>query len=89
MKIKDLRVSMNGITIEAKVIEKSRSKISNQKKYAYAIIEDETGRIKLNLWRDQVEQVSEGDIIKVTEAFVHRRGKVTQISTWVKIEKIH
>jgi ssDNA-binding replication factor A large subunit len=57
------------------------------KKYAYAIVEDVTGRIKLNLWRNQVDQVEEGDLIIIPSAFVHVRMGEMQISTWSDIRK--
>lgn len=88
VKIKDLRPHMDGITIVARVVSKSRVTVRRGKRYAYAIIEDETGRIKLNLWRDQVNQVEEGQLIRIPGAFVHVRGRVKQVSTWKNIEKV-
>ena len=90
-KIKDLKADMQNLTLIAKVVQKSKVDMRGHppKRYASAIIEDETGRIKLNLWRDQVDQVEEGDVIKIPKAFVHIRGKSVQVSTWSTIEPIN
>lgn len=87
VKIKDLRPHMEDLEVVARVVNKSQATEIRMKKYAYATIEDETGKIKLNLWRDQVEQVDVGDLIKVTNAFVHTRTGEKQLSTWSDIGK--
>jgi ssDNA-binding replication factor A large subunit len=87
VKIKDLRLHMENVEVVARVVNKSEVTKIRMKKYAYATIEDETGKIKLNLWRDQVEQVDVGDLVKVTNAFVHLRKGEKQLSTWWDIGK--
>jgi len=37
---------------------------------ARAILEDDTGKIALNLWREQIDLVKEGDIVRVENGFV-------------------
>ena len=56
MKIGDLKLGMNGLTIIADVISKSAVMKIREKEYGSAIIGDETAIIKINLWRDQVNQ---------------------------------
>ena len=89
-KIKDLKPPMQNVTLIARVVKKSQVYMRGhpRKRYASAIMEDETGRIKLNLWREQVDQVKEGDIVRIPDAFVHIRGGTVQISTWSTIESI-
>ena len=87
-RIKDLEPYLSGITIVAKVASKSDVTAVRKKKYAFAIIEDETGQIKLNLWRDQVNQVEKGDFIRITKGFVHMRFKVKQVTTLSSIKKV-
>ncbi|MEM3640537.1 MAG: OB-fold nucleic acid binding domain-containing protein [Candidatus Bathyarchaeia archaeon] len=76
MKIKDLRNGMKRVSVNAKVIEKSDSRevLSRFKdtthKVATAIIADETGRIKLTLWNDQINQVNVNDVVKVENGYV-------------------
>lgn len=87
-KISDLRSRMTSVTIEAKVVEKSKIQVYQGKKNAKAVLEDESGRITLNLWRDQVDQIKEGDTVRVIQAFIHGRGRKVQASTWKNIEVI-
>lgn len=86
--IGQLRSGMSNLTIEAKVIEKSETKLHNGMKRATAILEDETGKIPLNLWRNQIDQVKEGDVIRVPQAFIHGRGTKIRASSWKNIEII-
>lgn len=39
-------------------------------RFAQAVLEDGTGRIILNLWRDQIDSVKVGDMVRVRNAFV-------------------
>ena len=56
-KITDLKRSISGVNLEARVVWKSGISMVPGIPHASAIIEDETGRIKLNLWNDQTEKV--------------------------------
>jgi len=47
---------MKDITVVARVLSKTQEIEVRGKKYASAIIADESGEIMLNLWRDQVGQ---------------------------------
>jgi len=85
VKIIDLKSRMSGVDIVAKVVDKSEPTVKGGKWHSLATIEDETGKVALNLWRDQVGQVVVGDIIRVPNAFVQRRYGVLQVSTWSDI----
>lgn len=83
MKIKDLRDGMRRINIEAKVIQKSdarevRSRYGNQTyQVADAIVEDETGTMKLTLWNEQIDQVNVGDTVKIENGYITSfRGEI-------------
>lgn len=83
MKIKDLRNGMKRVNVEAKVMEKeaAREVMSRYKDETYrvanATIGDDTGQIKLTLWNDQIEQVSENDTVKVENGYVTSfRGEI-------------
>jgi ssDNA-binding replication factor A large subunit len=86
-KIRDLKPHMENVTVVARVLNKTKEIEIRGKKYASATIEDSTGKIMLNLWRDQVSQVEEGDLVRVQEGFVHVRMGVKQLSTWSDIKK--
>ena len=85
-KIKDLKLHMRNLTLIVKVISKSDVAVYYGDERASAIVEDETGKIKVNLWHDQVEQTKVGKTIRITGAFVHGRSKYLQISTWSKFK---
>jgi len=76
LKIKDLRNGMKRVSIEAKVTEKSdprevTSRFKDQTyKIADAIITDDTGRIKLTLWNEQIDQVNVDNIVKIENGYV-------------------
>jgi ssDNA-binding replication factor A large subunit len=89
VKIKDLKSRMSGFDLVAKVVEKSQPTLKGGKRYSVAVIEDETGRVTLNLWRDQVDQVEVGDIIRIPRAFTQRQYGILRVSTWSDIEVIH
>jgi replication factor A1 len=74
MKIKDIKVGMSNIHVEASVIDKSNSR-SIQTKYgrrevADVLLEDDTGRIKASLWENQIEKANVGDKVKISGAYV-------------------
>ncbi|MEM1554529.1 MAG: DNA-binding protein [Thermoproteota archaeon] len=86
IKIKDIGNEMDGITVEGRLVEKSEVKILETRYgpalYAKAVLEDETGKITLNLWRDQTK-VEVGDIIRIENGFtkfgelsVGKRGRI-------------
>jgi len=76
MKIRDLRNGMKNVSVEAKVVEKSEARevLSRFKDETYrvatAIIADETGKIKLTLWNEQINQVKIDDAVKVENGYV-------------------
>ena len=83
MKIEELRNGMKRVTVEGKVTEKSETRevLSRFKdktyKVATAIIGDETGKIKLTLWENQINQVNVNDKVKVENGYVTSfRGEI-------------
>lgn len=83
MKIKDLREGMRRVEVEAQVAEKSEVRQVQSKfrgdtlNVADVMITDETGTIKLTLWNEQIDQVKQGDVIKVENGYVTSfRGEI-------------
>lgn len=75
LKIDDLRVGMKKINVTAQVLEVSEpSKVHTQFRdnavVSNAVVEDETGKILLCLWDQQVNTVHAGDSIEVKNAHV-------------------
>ena len=64
---------MRNLEVEGVISEKSASRFVQTRfgdaAVSTAILKDETGSIILNLWRDQIEQVKEGDTVRITNAF--------------------
>lgn len=84
MKIADIRLGMSGISVEAKIVEIGESRDVNTKygvrTVADAILEDDTGQIKLSLWEDQINSVSVGDNIIVRGAYATQFRDTLQLN---------
>jgi len=92
MKIHQILPGMENITITGRVISKSEER-EVETRYGYnvsanVVLEDETGKINLILWRGQMDHVKVDDIIKVESGFarsfqnqpelnVGSRGRIT------------
>jgi replication factor A1 len=83
MKIDELRNGMKQVNVEAKVLEKSatREVMSRYKNETYrvatALVGDDSGKIKLTLWNDQIEQVNENDNVKIENGYITSfRGEI-------------
>jgi len=76
LKIKELRNGMRRVEVEAKVLEKTptREVMSRYKdvvhRVATAIVSDDTGKIKLTLWNEQIDQVNVNDDVKVENGYI-------------------
>lgn len=76
MKIKEMQNGMKRVEVEASVVEKGnpRQVQSRFKDEMYnvadAIVQDETGTIKLTLWNEQIDMVNVGDNIKIENGYV-------------------
>lgn len=83
MKIEELKDGMRRVSVVAKVIEKSeprevRSRYRDETyRVADAIISDETGKIKLTLWNQQIDQVNIDDTVKIENGYIRSfRGEI-------------
>ena len=71
--IRDLRTGMSHVNLRAKVLEIPKPRLvvtrfGNCASVANALIGDETGTIKLCLWNEQINSVSNGDTIQIENA---------------------
>lgn len=71
--IKDLRIGMKKVNLKAKVMEVSKPKsvitrFGNYASVANALVSDDTGKIKLCLWNDQISLVAVGDTVEIENA---------------------
>jgi len=92
MKISELKVGMSNVSLEAKVVDKSEARIVQtrygKRSVADAVLEDESGEIKISLWQDQIKRVNVGDKVSISGAFVttFRDGLQLNIPRSGKIE---
>jgi replication factor A1 len=73
--IQDLRVGMKRVNLKAEVLEVSEprrlvTRYGNNACLAKALVSDGTGEIKICLWNESVDAVSEGDTVQVGNARV-------------------
>ena len=86
VKILEIKHKMINIQVMGKVRQK-RIRNHPNKKHCTVKLYDESGEITLHLWRDQTEQVNDGDEIYLIGAFTKFEERVTTLSSWE--EKIH
>ncbi len=74
-KISELTVGQGKVNIEGVVKEISDTRAFNkygrELKVANAVLEDESGAIKLTLWNEEIMKVKNGDKVKITDGFVN------------------
>ena len=74
IKIADIRQGMRNLTIMGKIAQVGEARAVTTRfgpaNVAAAIIEDDTGSIRINLWRDQIDKVKTGDTVRLENAFV-------------------
>jgi replication factor A1 len=76
LKIKELQNGMKRVEVEASVVDKgdTRQVQSRYKDEMYnvadAMVQDDTGTIKLTLWNEQIDMVNVGDNIKIENGYV-------------------
>jgi hypothetical protein len=71
--IRDLRAGMSHVSLKAEVLEVTQPKhvvtrYGNLASLAKALIADETGKIKLCLWNEQIDSVAAGDTVQIENA---------------------
>ncbi|MEM4487918.1 MAG: OB-fold nucleic acid binding domain-containing protein [Desulfurococcaceae archaeon] len=81
MKIKDIKPGLENITITVRVIKVDRPREVMTKygeaKVARAEVADDTGTITLTLWRNQIDLVKPGSVIRIENAFAQEyRGRL-------------
>jgi replication factor A1 len=76
LKIKELQSGMKRVEVEVDVVDKAnpRQVQSRFKDETYniadAVVQDETGTIKMPLWNEQIDQVNVGDKIKIENGYI-------------------
>jgi ssDNA-binding replication factor A large subunit len=86
VKISDIKDGDTEVNVEGEVTEKSyarevRSRYGRVLMVADATLKDETGKIVLTLWNEQVKQVIVGNKVKIENGYAKSFRNVLQLST--------
>jgi len=85
MQVKDLQARQGKVDIELEITEKGEprefQKFGNSGKVCSCKAKDETGNVTITLWNEQVEQVHNGDKIKISNGYVGEWQGELQLST--------
>ena len=85
MNINELQARQGNVEVEGVIAEKAEprtfQKMGNPGKVCNAVLQDDTGKVSLTLWNDQVDQVNTGDKVKITNGYVSEWQGEKQLST--------
>ncbi len=85
MKIADLKIGQKADVDEATVTDvgevRTFVRFGRPIRVATATIEDDTGKVKMSLWNEQIDQVKKGDKIKLSDGFCKEFQGEKQITT--------
>jgi len=74
MKINEIERGKSSISVEGGITDKSEPRRVRTRygprNVCDATLQDETGKIRLSLWQEQIDMVSIGDKIKISGAYV-------------------
>jgi replication factor A1 len=76
MKISELKDGLRRVDVEGNIIEiteprEVRSRYTGEMyRVSEAIIEDASGKIKLVLWNEQIDQVKTGDVVRIDNGYI-------------------
>ena len=84
MKISEIQRGMSNISAEGKILDISEVREVNtrygKRNVADAMVEDDSGQIKISLWEDQITSVRVGDKISISGAYVTEFRDVLQLN---------
>jgi len=94
LKISELFVRQGSVEVEGTIKEidepRTFNKFGKELKVANAVLEDDSGTIKLTLWNDDIGKFKQGDKIRITNGYVNEYQGEKQLTTgkFGKMEKI-
>ncbi len=84
MDITKVEPGMTGVNIKGKILEIGKIRDVKTRygetRVANALLEDSTGQLKLTLWGDQIEKVSEGDVVEIKNGYAREWQGEIQVS---------
>jgi replication factor A1 len=85
MKISELKPKMSGVNAEFEVVEKGDvrefNKFGKSGRVCNAVVQDDSGKIKLSLWNEDCDRISLGDKLKLTEGYVNEYQGELQLTS--------
>ena len=94
MKISELQIRQGNVDVEGTIKEvgepRSFDRFGKQIRVADALLEDDSGTIKLTLWNDDIDKFKVGDKVKVTNGYVNEFQGEKQLTSgkFGKLEKV-
>lgn len=94
MKVADLKPGMSRVNLKVKVLKVSEPRVVKTRygvaRVADATVEDETGRVEMSLWNEQIDQVSPGDVISIENGYTTQfKGRVqVNVGKYGRIVKV-
>lgn len=84
MKISEIQRGLSNVSIEGKILDISEVREVNtrygKRNVADAMVEDDSGEIKISLWENQITSVRVGDKISISGAYVTEFRDVLQLN---------
>ena len=85
MNVKDLQARQGNVELVLEIVDKGDvrefEKFGKKGSVCNAVAQDETGKIKLTLWNEQIDMVGVGDKIQITNGYVGEYQGELQLST--------
>ena len=75
MNISELKARQGKVEVEGKITEKGEirtfNKFGKEGRVCNATLEDESGKIKITLWNDEIHKVQVGNKVKISNGYVN------------------
>ena len=84
MNISELKPRQGKVDIEAEVVDKGEVRTFNKPNFSgkvcNATIKDDSGKVSLTLWNDEIDKIKVGDKIKISNGYVSEFQGEMQLS---------
>ena len=85
MNISELQANNSADVIEGVIVSKEDAReftnFRGSGRVANAVIKDDTGEVKLTLWNEQIDQINEGDKVRIENGWVKEYRNELQVSS--------
>ena len=94
MKINELTTGQGNVDVKGTIKEvgeaRSFNRFGRELKVVNAVLEDDSGSIKLTLWNEDADNFKQGDVVKITNGYVNEFQGEAQLTAgkFGKMEKV-